>query len=299
MDVSIIIVNYNTLETTSSCIDSIFEKTSGIQFEVILIDNASTDGSREHFSNDKRITYHYSDINLGFGKANNKGLEIAQGRNILFLNPDTLLINNAIQILSDHLDRNRETGACGGNLFDYTGTPAFSFERIFPSLTSEFDRCLKGLITKAIYRRNRKFNYSEQDIGVAYIIGADLMIKKTILEEVGGFDERFFMYYEEVELCHRIHQKKYRITNVPSARITHLEGMSSRTTDTVTSLTRNECMRLEGRKTYYDITHGRLYHKTANLARYLYFYSRLAVVKNEDARKVLTASYKRFKELYK
>lgn len=93
MDVSIIIVNYNTKALTSQCINSIYEKTQGISFEVILVDNASIDGSKEHFQSDSRVRYIYSEENLGFGRANNLGVSVASGQNILFLNPDTVLIN--------------------------------------------------------------------------------------------------------------------------------------------------------------------------------------------------------------
>lgn len=86
MDVSIIIVNYNTCRMTAECIDSVFEKTHGIDFEIILVDNASTDGSREHFAGDSRITYIYNDENLGFGRANNAGIERARGRYVFLLN---------------------------------------------------------------------------------------------------------------------------------------------------------------------------------------------------------------------
>ena len=96
IDVSVIIVNYNTLELTKACIDSVFEKTHCISFEVILIDNASHDGSREYFGHDKRITYIYSEKNGGFGYGNNLGMKVAKGKYFFLLNSDTLLINNAI-----------------------------------------------------------------------------------------------------------------------------------------------------------------------------------------------------------
>lgn len=98
MNVSIIIVNYNTLKITANYIESVFEKTKKIPFEIILVDNASTDGSKEYFEKDQRIRYYYNTENLGFGKANNEGLKYAKGRNVLFLNSDTLLINDAISI---------------------------------------------------------------------------------------------------------------------------------------------------------------------------------------------------------
>ena len=123
MDVSIIIINYNTLDMTRACIDSIFEKTSSLDFEVILVDNNSKDNSKDFFEKDKRIIYVYNNDNLGFGVANNVGLKFAKGRNILFLNSDTLLVNNAIKILSDYLDGNSDVGACGGNLYNKDMTP--------------------------------------------------------------------------------------------------------------------------------------------------------------------------------
>ena len=96
IDVSIIIVNYNTKNITASCIDSIYEKTSGLSFEVILVDNASTDGSKEKFEKDLRIKYIYLEKNGGFGYGNNRGMEIAKGDYFFLLNSDTLLVNNAI-----------------------------------------------------------------------------------------------------------------------------------------------------------------------------------------------------------
>lgn len=299
MDVSVIIVNYNTLKMTSLCVDSVFRMTKGITFELILVDNASTDGSKEHFCMDKRIIYHYSDVNLGFGNANNKGLDIAKGRNIIFLNPDTILNNNAIKILSDYLDSRENVGACGGNLYDDSMHPIISFERCFPSILSEANRCLKGYLFKVIFGRNYKFNHTDRVIKVAYIVGADLMIKKSILDKIGGFDKRFFMYYEEVELCRRIYDHGYEIVNVPSARITHLEGQSSKETDRVANLIKNEKMRLSGRKIYFDVVHCSFYHIIANMFRKLYYISRIAIVKDAEARQILRSTLENFNELYK
>ena len=101
MDVSIIIVNYNTRQLTSNCIESIFKYTNGVSFEVILVDNASTDGSIDFFTNDERIIFISSKENLGFGRANNLGYKVAKGRYIFLLNSDTLLLNNAIKIFCD------------------------------------------------------------------------------------------------------------------------------------------------------------------------------------------------------
>ena len=99
MDVSVIIVNYNTYELTSACIESIIKNTTNISYEIIVVDNASTDGSKDRFETDSRIKYIYSEKNGGFGYGNNRGIEIAKGDYLFLLNSDTLLVNNAIQIV--------------------------------------------------------------------------------------------------------------------------------------------------------------------------------------------------------
>ena len=228
MDVSIIIINYNTLEMTRACIDSVFEKTSTLDFEVILVDNNSKDGSKDYFEKDKRIIYVYNNDNLGFGCANNVGLNFAKGRNILFLNSDTLLVNNAIKILSDYLDGNSVVGACGGNLYNKDMTPNMSFLKHYPSFIWEVNALFHGYPSRLIRYKDVRFNYTDQPCPVAYIWGADLMIRKSVLDETGAFDEDFFMYFEETELCHRVTCAGYRIMSVPQARIIHLNGGSTR-----------------------------------------------------------------------
>lgn len=228
MDVSIIIVNYNTLSLTKSCIDSVFDKTEGIEVEVILVDNNSTDGSRDLFSADSRIKYIYNDTNLGFGRANNLGLSYAVGRNVLFLNSDTILINNAIKILSDYLDNNINVAGCGGNLYYEDLTPNMSFVRHYPSFIWEINALFHGIPSRLLRYDNSMFNFSNEPCPVAYIWGADLMIRKNLLDKYGAFDEDFFMYFEETELCHRLTREGYKIMSVPQAQIIHLNGKSTK-----------------------------------------------------------------------
>ena len=115
MDVSVIIVTYNTLALTRDCIDSIFRHTANVQFEVIVVDNASEDGSYDYFSKDRRIIYVYSQENMGFGRANNLGLEYASGEYIFLLNSDTYLKNNAIKIFKEAMDVARICCVFGGD----------------------------------------------------------------------------------------------------------------------------------------------------------------------------------------
>lgn len=228
MDVSVIIVNYNTLELTKNTIESVFKKTEGLNYEVILVDNASTDGSVEYFENNykEKIIFIQNRENLGFGKANNKGIEIAKGKYIFLLNSDTLLINNAIKILFDFMEQNIECGVCGGNLYDRDNKPVHSFKKELVNIYSDFD-FIKNFILKFIYKKRMDFNYTNKNIEVGYITGADMFIRKKILEKVGIFDSDFFMYFEETELTARIKSSGKKIISVPQAKIIHLEGKST------------------------------------------------------------------------
>ena len=260
MDVSIIIVNYNTKELTAHCIDSVYEKSEGIDFEIILVDNASSDGSREYFQNDSRITYIYNDENLGFGRANNRGLEVAKGRDILFLNSDTLLVNNAVKILVDYLRENPSVGACGGNLYDEDMQPAISYRRYFPGIREELNNLCFHLPERVFCRKMRVHNCTQQPLKVAYICGADLMIRRAVLEQVGAFSEDFFMYYEETDLCFRIHKAGYDITSVPQACIQHLEGKSFKSIFDANRLVISE----KGRAVFYRRNYPSWYYRVAN-----------------------------------
>lgn len=274
IDVSIIIVNYNTASMTMECIDSVFRLTEGISYEVILVDNASTDNSKELFSKDDRITYIYNDENLGFGRANNIAIEISRGRNILFLNSDTLLINNAIRILSDYLDSHPKTGACGGNLYNRNGDPEHSFQKLRPSLWSELDALFEG---KLLLGKNTDHNFSNTPFGVSYICGADLMVKSDVLKLTGAFDPVFFMYYEEAELCYRIRRKGFEIDSVPAAKITHLVRGSFK--NHVPSLIYEK-----SRAEYYSLTHSKVHFFVANAIR-LFVYSLKMLSPREETRK--------------
>lgn len=254
MDVSIIIVNYNTCKMTLECIDSICERTSGIVYEIIVVDNASVDGSRQLLGQDKRIHYLYSERNLGFGPANNLGLKYAKGRNIFFLNSDTLLINNAITILSDYLDQNENVGVCGGNLYSKEQKPTRSFARFLPSAADVLNEIFLKLPSRIVYGKSLYFNFTNCASDVAYITGADLMMKRKVLDEVGSFNPAFFMYYEETELCFRVRNTGYRLVSVPWARIIHLGGGSFDNTATVNE--KRVSSQIESFKCYLSLTHS-------------------------------------------
>lgn len=230
MDVSVIIVNYNTTDQLCVSVESVITHTELINYEIIVVDNSKDDKARgvleERFQD--KVRYLGLHENIGFGKANNEGLRYAKGRNIFFLNPDTILLNNAILILSDFLDNNPRTGMAGGNLYDRNLNPAYSFRQFRPSLFWELNELLSSFPENLIYSKNKYFNHSSGPMDVAYITGADVMIPRRILEISGSFDPSFFLYFEETDLAHRVRKAGYNIKNVPQARIIHLEGTSFR-----------------------------------------------------------------------
>lgn len=228
MDVSIIIVNYKTLALILNCINSIIKYCEGINYEIIVVDNNSSDDFEKRISEmfgDSIICIPLSE-NIGFGQANNEGLKRAKGRNVLFLNPDTLLLNNAVKVLSDFLDTHPSVACCGGNLYDEKLEPMHSYSMLLPSLCWEFNLLSNGILEKIRWGKNAQFNHTMSPRKVGYICGADMMVKRDVLNQMNGFSKYFFLYYEDTELSYRINQAGYKIASVPSARIQHLEGKS-------------------------------------------------------------------------
>lgn len=228
MNISIVYVNYKTARLILDSIKSVKEKTEDVDYEIIVVDNASGDGSLELIQKQyPEVICVQADENMGFGRANNLGMTYASGDCILFLNPDTILRNDAIDKLYAYLIEHPDVGACGGNLYDERGLPTTSFSRSFPSFIWEFLSILYISPICLSFPRSVYFNKEGKPIPVVSIIGADLMVRKSVLLKVGGFSPEFFMNYEETELCNRITRAGFSIYSVPSAQITHLEGRAS------------------------------------------------------------------------
>lgn len=247
MDVSIIYVNYNTISLLLNSIDSVLKETKDVEFEIIVVDNNSNDHSEATIIDKYKgqIKYIKLSENIGFGRANNVGAKIAKGRHLFFLNPDTRLLNNVVKYLSNYLDVNFQTGICGGNLYDKEFQPNHSYMPVLPSILYEINLLFNNFLYRLIYGSLYDFNSTEQPKKVGYITGADMMIRASVFNEVGGFDSDFFMYYEEAELTFRIKGLGYEIMNIPKARIIHYESKSFHT-----SLSKQERL-LVSRKIYY------------------------------------------------
>lgn len=238
MDVSVVIINYNTCQMTQECIDSVFEKTSGITFEVILMDNASKDGSKEHFEKDSRIKYIYSYENLGFGRANNVGMMAAKGDYIFLLNSDTLLVNNAIKMLYDYASTHNHLAFYGGWLYSremFHTTSYGHFKTLKSSLhdfVAPYVKWLPGMKSWRIKNNaefwEKAFNNAGEAKEVDYVTGADMFFHRDVIEKTGWFDHRFFMYAEEMDWQRRAAGHGVARIIVKGPQIQHLQGSANK-----------------------------------------------------------------------
>lgn len=216
---------------TQECIDSIFDKTQGIEYEVILVDNGSKDGSKEHFEKldaEGKLRYIYSFENMGFGRANNVGMMQAKGEYCLLLNSDTRFMNNACRFFYDYEKEHNGNLVLGSWLMDANLKPNKSygdFPTISSSLYTAFNvylsriPCLNNLISTANIA-------SSGVLSVDYIMGADIFLPRAIFELTNGFDEDFFMYYEETEWQYRMHQQNIPRFIIDTPKIIHFDGGS-------------------------------------------------------------------------
>ena len=238
MNVSIIIVNFNTKDLLDVCLDSIYKYTQNIEFEIIVSDNGSTDGSIEMLKTKfPNVILIENGKNLGFGAANNKGLNIAKGKYILYLNSDTILLNNAVKIFYDyweHSENKENIGAIGANLLNSDNSIVHSYG-VFPKYKNEILSLLAGnikiFINEFFYvfhlklkSRNKKKSFQYYKGEVDYITGADLFLKN---DENAYFDEKFFLYFEETDLQNKMKDKNLKRLIVTGPEIIHLEGKSN------------------------------------------------------------------------
>jgi len=206
IDLSIIIVNYNNKQFLPDCLSSIYQSTKKISLEVIFVDNNSSDNSvafvKEKFPQVKIIQ---NKTNLGFCRANNKGLAVYQGRHALLLNTDTIVGAGALDQMVSFLDANQRIGAIGPKLLNTNGTPQHQ----------------GGLLAK-------KFWLSKEPIPVNYVLGAALMVRREVIDKVGGLDENFFFSNDDLDWCRRMRKAGWPVYFLPQAQITHHGGFTTK-----------------------------------------------------------------------
>ena len=263
---SVIIVTYNSAPLLRSCLDSLRAQTLAGDFEIILVDNASRDESaaiiRAEYPEVQLIA---SDVNLGFGNANNKALSIAQGRYLVLLNPDAELPADTLECALRHMEKNADAGMGGGLLKGTQGEWQPS-ARLFPSLLND-GLTLSGLANR--YPNSRffgRFDRSWADpliaTAVDWVPGAFAILRRSLVEQITLFDPRFFLYYEEVDLCRRIHQAGFKVYYWPDLVITHVGGASSETVDELAFSSSGKQLtlwRMRSQLLYYRKWHGLFY----------------------------------------
>lgn len=230
MEFSIIIVNYNTKELLQGCIRSIFQNTKKVTYEIIVVDNNSIDGSQH------MVKKTFPDVlllcnkeNVGFSRANNKAYRHSKGEYLVFLNSDTLILDSAIEKMINYLQSHPQVGIVGPKILNYRHQPFSSFQR-FLDVKKLFlgSKYLKHVLNVERYRMNYpSYNFTAiQD--VEWVSGACLAVRRDVFEKVGFWDENYFLYYEDMDLCYQVFKSGYRVVYYPEAEITHLFGQSAR-----------------------------------------------------------------------
>ncbi len=237
MELSIIIINYMTFEKTVHSIESILRYTEGLKYEIILVDNASLNNDAKKL--DKYINNNNLDIkliknseNVGFSIGNNMGIKEANGDYIAFLNSDIELTENSLLKALSYIKGNSDVGAIGCRLITPDGKLDHGCKRGFPTLKASLHYFLKlDKVFNDIKYDNYKLSHlNEHEINTVDVIsGAFFVTSKRVLDEVGVFDDRFFMYGEDIDLCYRIKEKGYRVVYNPEVgTVVHYKGSSGK-----------------------------------------------------------------------
>jgi GT2 family glycosyltransferase len=226
VDVSIIIVNWNTKELLLPCIKQALEIEQGISKEIIVVDNGSRDGSaREVKGLFPSVHLVENEKNLGFAKAVNQGLQKGSGRYALLLNPDTQVKGEAIERLVSFMETHLEAGVAGPQLLNSDGTKQNSIAN-YPSLATELlnKSLLRWLFRKKFPGKER--DYSEP-IEVDSVIGACMIVRREAINQVGLLDEDYFLFLEETDWCYWMTKRGWKIYHVPQAEVSHFQGKSA------------------------------------------------------------------------
>lgn len=243
IDLSVILVNFNTEKLTRDCIESLIKNTKKTSYEIIVVDNASKDGSVEmlkrlknHYP--KKITLKLNNKNVGYGSGNNQGMKISQGRYLLLLNTDTLISDNAAGEMVKWMDRNKKIGiaTCALKNRDGSmqGTGGYfpTLIRVFSWMTIQdipfvdnFIKPFHPMHTKS-FIKGESFYDREKELD--WVTGAFFLIRDSVLKKVGYFDEDYFMYTEETDYCFRTKENGWKVYYNPRWSIIHYGGASGK-----------------------------------------------------------------------
>jgi hypothetical protein len=228
-DISIIIINWNTCDLLAECLESLYQTISGTSFDIWVVDNASTDDSVQMVqAKFPEVQLILNRDNVGFARANNQAMAASQGRTILLFNSDAVATPGAVASLLETIKAHPQAGIVGGHLLNPDGSFQASYSP-FPNLWQEF-LILSGL-GRLLYGRWYPSRGPQEVRGpqpVDYVEGACLLVRREAFEQVGGLDEGYFMYAEEVDWCYSMRRAGWQVWYQPAARIIHYGGGSSR-----------------------------------------------------------------------
>lgn len=233
MDLSILIVSYNTCRLTLDCLQSVYDSRTVYTYEVIVVDNASSDDSVEAIERDyPQVTLVKNSTNTGFAKANNQAMAIAKGRYVLLLNSDTIVQPDTFQTMISYMDEHPDLGATGCKVILPDGSLDKACRRGFPTPTASF---YYAFGFSKLFPDNPRFNQYQlgyldpnDTYPVDCLVGAFMLVRQETIAQIGGLDETFFMYGEDIDWCYRIKQAGWGIQYYPGTYIVHYKGASSR-----------------------------------------------------------------------
>lgn len=226
MDLSVVLVALNGREMTLDCLATLKGAAAGLEYETLLVDNGSTDGTADAVEAKFGIRVIRNGENRGYGPAANQGMREASGRIVALVNNDTRLSPGSLRALVEFLDRTPECGIVGPQLLHEDGRSQHSFD-VEPGLATE-------LLNKSLLRRLRPGAYPSrlqnrtEPFAVENLVGACFVVRRSVVEELGGFDETFFYLYEETDFCKRARDKGLKVMVHPGVRIVHLQGRTRR-----------------------------------------------------------------------
>jgi GT2 family glycosyltransferase len=232
-ELSIIIVNYNVKAFLQNCLLSIKKATEKIDSEIIVVDNASDDGSIELIKkNFEDVILIESPVNLGFSKANNLGIKISQGKYICLINPDTIVEENTFEVMINFMENHPDVGLAGCKILNPDGTFQLACRRSFPTPWVAFTKII-GLSklfpkSKLFAKYNLTYLDENQSYEVDAVSGSFMFLRRDVYEKIGGLDETFFMYGEDLDYCYRVKQAGYKVYYVHSTQIIHFKGESTK-----------------------------------------------------------------------
>jgi GT2 family glycosyltransferase len=247
MDLSVIILSYNTKDLLRKCLWSVFASKIDFKFEVLVPDNGSTDGSADMIKQDfPQAKFINTGGNIGFSKGNNIALRQAQGKYVLLLNPDTEVNPDTLDKSIKYLESHSEVGAMGCKVLLPSGQLDQACRRKFPNPKNSFLR-LFGLSKFSDYNFVTPI---DQEIEVDAVMGAYMMVRKDLIDKVGLLDEDYFMYGEDLDWCWRIKEAGYKIMYYPACSITHYKYGSSQLIPFKTIRMAHKAMKIFYRKHY-------------------------------------------------